>query len=711
MDRRRALLTSSLAGIGWFLGEFAVETRASGRELARALHRLTGSPEVRAHTEQILWDAGLRVLALYGALGALLGLLVGMALRALLPAPWGREAPLLRWLGVLALVLTGIHGALTLRLLLRWPSLYPDVPVEIRAAWVEAIPLPAVDGILGVLAAAALFGTAWRGGRRGIAALAIAVGVAWGGRARGPVPPPEGINEGPNVLIVGLDAVRPDHLARFGHVRDTAPWLDGWLRDSWTWTRCYTPLARTYPAWASLLTGLYPHEHGVREDLPPPERYLPRGDDLVRRLRERGWHTAFFTDDSRFSYMVPEGGWDEIHQPPPGARNLVLSSYPLVYRFLHFFANARWGSAVDLLRGNRAFAGRETADGAARRLARSLVALGAHRRFLAAVHLSAPHSPRNTPWPYYNEMGMRGYRGDNRFRYRSSGVPARELDEGADGSAGELDDAVARQNLALYDAGIRELDDQLRVVFSALEEAGLLRETLVLIWSDHGEAFAERGMRYRYRGPNHGFHPWDEGQSRVLMSLRLPDGRGRGIQDDRLSRVLDAAPTVLDALGEPPLPAATGWSRLGALTSGPPPPEPKWVYGETGLSKANYWSPTHVRYPFGSTSSAYDVDRATDRVFLRRDFYPESLVRAKDRWIQDRWWKLVAIPEDGGSRFELFRVDRDPTNREDVAHRHPERVAEMAAELRRIVAGDPDAAGGHPGGRDGGSPGDPPPRR
>ncbi|MCK6526657.1 sulfatase-like hydrolase/transferase [Myxococcota bacterium] len=709
MDRRRALLTSSLAGIGWFLGEFAVETRASGRELARALHRLTGSPEVRAHTEHLLWDAGLRVLALYGVLGASLGFLLGIALRALLPAPWGREASLLRWLGVLVLALAGVHGALTLRLLLRWPSLYPDVSVDVRASWGEAIPLPAVDGILGGMAAAVLLGTAWRYGRRGIAGVAAAAAVAWGGRGGSPPSPPEGANQGPNVLIVGLDAVRPDHLASFGHGRDTAPWLEAWLRDSWTWTRCYTPLARTYPAWSSLLTGRDPHEHGVREDLPPPERYLPLGDDLVRHLRDRGWHTAFFTDDSRFSYMVPEGGWDEIHQPPPGARNLVLSSYPLVYRFLHFFAGIGWDSGFGLIRGNRAFAGRESAERAGRRLARSLVALGAHRRFLAAVHLSAPHSPRDTPWPYYNEMGMRGYRGENRFRYRSSGVPTRELEDGADGSAAELHDAVARQNLALYDAGIREVDDQLRVVFGALEEAGLLRDTLVLIWSDHGEAFAEPGMRYRYRGPNHGFHAWDEGQNRVLMSLRLPDGRGRGIRDDRLSRVLDAAPTVLDALGEPPLAAATGWSRLGAVTPGPPPPEPRWVYGETGLSKANYWSPGHVRYPFGRPSSAYDVDRATDRVFLRRDFYPEALVRVKDRWIQDRWWKLVAIPEEGGTRFELFRVDRDPTNREDVAHLHPERVAEMAAELHRIVARDPDAAGGGP--RGGGTPGDPPPPR
>jgi len=57
----------------------------------------------------------------------------------------------------------------------------------------------------------------------------------------------------PNVIIIGLDSLRPDAINR----KDT-PAIYHFLASSHTFTRAYTPLARTFPSWVSLLTATYP---------------------------------------------------------------------------------------------------------------------------------------------------------------------------------------------------------------------------------------------------------------------------------------------------------------------------------------------------------------------------------------------------------------------------------------------------------------------
>jgi len=75
-----------------------------------------------------------------------------------------------------------------------------------------------------------------------------------------------------DVVVVLIDALRPDCLGFYGYERDTAPLLSGWARSAVVFEREYSTSSWTAPATASLFTGLYPQRHGVVAGLFIPKR-------------------------------------------------------------------------------------------------------------------------------------------------------------------------------------------------------------------------------------------------------------------------------------------------------------------------------------------------------------------------------------------------------------------------------------------------------
>ncbi len=100
-----------------------------------------------------------------------------------------------------------------------------------------------------------------------------------------------GAMAGRNVLLVTLDTTRPDHLGCYGDAEARTPTLDGLASRGVLVEGAVTPVPVTLPAHASLLTGLYPPRHGVRDN----GRYaLPRDGaaTLAEQLSDAGYATA-----------------------------------------------------------------------------------------------------------------------------------------------------------------------------------------------------------------------------------------------------------------------------------------------------------------------------------------------------------------------------------------------------------------------------------
>jgi arylsulfatase A-like enzyme len=97
--------------------------------------------------------------------------------------------------------------------------------------------------------------------------------------------------------------------------------------------------------------------------------------------------------------------------------------------------------------------------------------------------------------------------------------------------------------LDAYDAEIRSMDEAFGTLIAGLRERGLLERTVVVLTSDHGEEFGERG----YNG-KHSHTLFDE-LLRVPLIVRLPGARHAGTRVRDQVGIIDIAPTILGALG------------------------------------------------------------------------------------------------------------------------------------------------------------------
>ena len=91
-----------------------------------------------------------------------------------------------------------------------------------------------------------------------------------------------------NLLVISIDTLRADRVMAQA-TRPITPRIDEFASEGLLFTHVQSPRAKTTPAVASMMTGLYPHDHGVR-DLTTP--LAPRVPVLAETLRRRGWTTG-----------------------------------------------------------------------------------------------------------------------------------------------------------------------------------------------------------------------------------------------------------------------------------------------------------------------------------------------------------------------------------------------------------------------------------
>lgn len=114
----------------------------------------------------------------------------------------------------------------------------------------------------------------------GLIALA-AVAAACGGEPRRP-----------NVLVYLVDTLRADQLGLYGSSRDTSPRLDAFARRAVVFDRAFASLSWTRPSVASLLTGLHPQAHGVRD---MDDLMADRLFTMAEAFQAAGYETAGFS--------------------------------------------------------------------------------------------------------------------------------------------------------------------------------------------------------------------------------------------------------------------------------------------------------------------------------------------------------------------------------------------------------------------------------
>jgi arylsulfatase A-like enzyme len=177
--------------------------------------------------------------------------------------------------------------------------------------------------------------------------------------------------------------------------------------------------------------------------------------------------------------------------------------------------------------------------------ARETIRASGGRRFFLFLHTYKVHAPY-APSPAYETL--------------YDGTPP-----AGDPSEGAVPERF-RADRDAYDESISELDDLLAELLKDLDASGLSERTLLVVLSDHGEAFGEHGAR------GHGLSPYQEALH-VPLAFRGP-GVMSGLRIATPVSVIDVAPTILDVLGMRVPDCMQGRSLRGALAGEPLAPRP-----------------------------------------------------------------------------------------------------------------------------------------
>ena len=106
----------------------------------------------------------------------------------------------------------------------------------------------------------------------------------------------------PNLLLITLDTTRADRIGAYGYAKARTPILDQLAAEGVLFERAYSPAPLTLPVHASLMTGLYPPEHGLRTNglgsLPTDRTTL--SEILSNAGYETGAFVASFVLDGKF---------------------------------------------------------------------------------------------------------------------------------------------------------------------------------------------------------------------------------------------------------------------------------------------------------------------------------------------------------------------------------------------------------------------------
>ena len=251
----------------------------------------------------------------------------------------------------------------------------------------------------------------------------------------------------PNVLILTADTLRGDHVGWLGHKVPTTPNLDEFSKICFIFGAAYAPRGETAPSLASAFTGLYPSQHGVFDNhclFPPGIQTLP----LL--ASEAGYQTAAFVANKAVA-------------PSKLARDFQ------VLRFTASSERAQWEDD-------------EAAAAGAISFLRSLQ----RRPFLLWVHFMDPHSPYE-PGPEERGIFAQGVGGIDGSRETLEAITQKGI---------PISKRKLRYVKALYDEEILGTDKRVGRILSEVKALGLLKNTIVVFFSDHGEELGDHHLYF-----------------------------------------------------------------------------------------------------------------------------------------------------------------------------------------------------------------------
>jgi len=397
-----------------------------------------------------------------------------------------------------------------------------------------------------------------------------------------------------NVILIAFDGLQAKHLSAYGCFLKTTPNLDKFFSQSYLFTRTVSVAPWTVPSFISVFTSMYPSEHKVVNKFVEYDKannkivqsnlkqLTPHAVTLAEVFKRNGYLTAAFTGDAGISATYGGGqGFDVYYDATTFGG--FQTAMPL---------------AIDWLKQNK------------------------DKKFFLFVHGYDVHGQYAPLEGYDYRYIQKPYKG------KYTGSPKEQAALRESGLAGNLN--LSEEDVkfwrAIYDEKISRADEKFGEFMKQLEGMDLEKNTLIVVFSDHGTEF------YEHQKFDHGHTLYNE-LLNVLFAIHLP-GQKEGRRINSLISTLDIFPTVL---------------KLVNLKN-PVPNQTKGI---------------DISPSFLNKDVSHDVFSETDY----RLYTHKRSIETTDGW------KLILTMN--GLQKELYNLNTDPDEKINLSEKEPKKTYEL----------------------------------
>jgi arylsulfatase A-like enzyme len=314
----------------------------------------------------------------------------------------------------------------------------------------------------------------------------------------------------PNVLVIVTDDQR---VGTFGMMPAVRRWL---VRRGARFPNTFATTPLCCPSRASLLTGLFAHNHGITSGSPPlADMAAVEALMLQSAMQAGGYRTGLFGKYlNGWPLERDPTGWDRWSVAPAGT-----------------VEGEEWNLDGDISfveRNSTSFIGGRALD-----FIEEADQLNDAQPWFAYLGILAPHAPASVSEEYADEPVAPGPPTPAMLETDFHDKP-RWLRELAHTRISEVDGIIRRQLRSLI-----SVDDQITRLMLRLEDLEEITDTLVIFTSDNGYMWADHGLRGKLA-------PYDR-SIRVPLVVRWPGRVAAGVRDRRITALLDLPPTILAA--------------------------------------------------------------------------------------------------------------------------------------------------------------------
>ena len=461
-----------------------------------------------------------------------------------------------------------------------------------------------------------------------------------------------------NVLFIAIDDLKPQ-LNCYGHARMKSPCIDRLAAAGTLFERAYCQQAVCAPTRASLLSGCRPDTTQVFDLQTPLRTKLPDVVTLPQRFKESGYTTISLGKIYHHADKDDPKAWSEPTWRPDKAMWATDEMLEKARRLNAESAAAappaepkakgkgKKAPASKALRADPVEAGdlpdEAYADGCTAAKAIETLRRVKDKPFFLAVGFLKPHLPFCCPKKYWNMYPPDSINlADNPFKPK--GAPAVAMSGWGELRSyygvpqdGPVPDSQARELIHGYYACVTFTDTQIGKVLDELKSLGLEKNTIVVLWGDHGWHLGDHGLWCK--------HTNFESATHVPLLLAAP-GMKPGQRSRALVEFVDIYPSLCELAGLTP-PATVEGTSLVPLLKDPARP---WK------------SAAFSQYPRSGGVMGYS---------MRTDRYRFT------QWIKKPDGEVVAV--------ELYDHEKDPAENTNLAvlPEHAKLVEELTAQAKK----------------------------